>query len=136
KADDNEVKTEITKLLDDQMEYNAQNDTNDTIKGFRTTNDIAAFVDRYSDVKFDTIYKAKNELSAKFADTLMALPKGGVFGPYRDGSFYKISKMLDRKSNGSIKASYIIIAYTGAQNAGTEITRTKEEAEKKAKDLL
>ncbi|HUH45775.1 MAG TPA: peptidylprolyl isomerase, partial [Arenibacter sp.] len=135
-TDDNEVKEEITKLLDDQMEYNAQNDTNDTIQGFRTTNDVAAFVDRYSDVKFDTIYKAKNELPARFADTLMALPRGSVFGPYKDGSFYKISRMLDRKTNGSVKASHIIISYEGAQNANPEITRTKEEAEKKAKELL
>lgn len=134
--DENEVKTEVTNLLGDQMEYNSQNDTNDTIKGFRTTQDIAAFIDRYSDVKFDSIHKAKNELSAKFADTLMALPIGGIYGPYKDGDFYKVSKMLGRKPNGSVKASHIVISYAGAQNASPEITRTKEEAERKAKELL
>src|SRR5690606_34853414 len=86
--------------------------------------------------KFDTIYKAKNQLPSKFADTLMALPKGSIYGPYRDGDFYKVSKMLDRRPNGSVKASHIIIAYEGAQNANPAITRTKEEAEKKAKELL
>lgn len=134
--DENEVKTEVTNLLGDQMEYNSQNDTNDTIKGFRTTQDIASFIDRYSDVKFDSIHKAKNELSAKFADTLMALPIGGIYGPYKDGDFYKVSKMLGRKPNGSVKASHIVISYAGAQNASPEITRTKEEAERKAKELL
>lgn len=134
--DENEVKTEISKLLDDQVEYNAQKDANDTIKGFRTTKDVAAFLDRHSDEKFDTIYKAKNELSVKFADTLMALSKGSIFGPYKDGNFYKVSKMMDKKSNGSVKASHILIMYEGAQNATPEVTRTKEEAEKKAKDLL
>lgn len=134
--DENAVKEEITKLLEDQLEYNSQNDTNDTIRGFRTTNDVAAFVDRYSDVKFDTIYKAKNELSTRFADTLMALPTGGIYGPYMDGGFYKISKMLNKRPNGSVKASHILIAYAGAQGAGPETTRTKEEAEKKAKELL
>ncbi|HLT50968.1 MAG TPA: peptidylprolyl isomerase, partial [Arenibacter sp.] len=69
-------------------------------------------------------------------DTLMALPKGSIYGPYRDGDFYKVSKMLDRRPNGSVKASHIIIAYEGAQNANPAITRTKEEAEKKAKELL
>ena len=134
--DVNEVKAEVTGLLEDQLEYNSLTDTNDTIRGFRTTNDIATFIDRYSDVKFDTIYKAKNQLPSKFADTLMALPKGSIYGPYRDGDFYKVSKMLDRRPNGSVKASHIIIAYEGAQNANPAITRTKEEAEKKAKELL
>ena len=134
--DENAVKAEVVGLLDDQVEYNTQNDTNDTIRGFRTTTDIASFVDRFSDIKFDTIYKSKSELSARFADTLMALPKGGIFGPYKDGSFYKVSKMLDRKSNGSVKASHILIAYKGSQNANPQVTRTKEEAEKKAKELL
>lgn len=134
--DENEIKAEVTSLLDDQVEYNAQTDTNDTIRGFRTTNDIASFVDRYSDVKFDTVYKAKNELSARFADTLMALPKGGIYGPYKDGNFYKVSKMLNKKANGSVKASHIVIAYVGSQGANPTVTRTKEEAEKKAKELL
>ncbi|GGW34219.1 peptidylprolyl isomerase [Arenibacter certesii] len=135
-ADDTQVKDEITSLLEDQVEYNTQKDANDTILGFRTTKDIVAFLDRNSDQKFDSIYKAKNELSAKFADTLMALPKGAIFGPYKDGNFYKVSKMIDRKPNGSVKASHILIAYEGAQNANPDVTRTKEEAEKKAKELL
>ncbi|MDX1363729.1 peptidylprolyl isomerase [Arenibacter latericius] len=134
--DDAQVKQEITSLLEDQVEYNTQKDANDTILGFRNTKDIAAFLDRYSDEKFDTIYKAKNQLSPKFADTLMALSKGAVFGPYKDGGFYKVTKMIDKKSDGSVKASHILIAYEGAQNANPEVTRTKEEAEKKAKELL
>lgn len=135
-VDENEVKDEITRLLDDQVEYNSQKDANDTIQGFRTTKDIAAFLDRHSDQKFDTIYKTKNELSVKFADTLMALSKGSMFGPYKDGNFYKVSKMMGRKPNGSVKASHILISYEGAQNASPEVTRSKEEAEKKAKELL
>ncbi|MCM4166928.1 Chaperone SurA [Arenibacter antarcticus] len=134
--DEKDVKTSIAKLLEDQVEYNSQNDTNDTIKGFRAAKDLVAFLDRHSDQKLDTVYKAKNELSGKFADTLMALPKGSMFGPYKDGNFYKVSKMIDKKANGSVKASHILIAYEGAQNANPEVTRTKEEAEKKAKDLL
>ncbi|MGB5370663.1 MAG: peptidylprolyl isomerase, partial [Flavobacteriaceae bacterium] len=135
-ADVKSIEDEITKLLDDTVEYNAQNDRNDTIKGFRHTTDLTAFLDRYSDLKFDTIFKAKNALPPLFADTLMTLNVGELFGPYRDGEYFKVSRMVRRKAFGSVKASHILIAYEGAQRADPEVTRTKEEAEKKANELL
>ncbi len=135
--DENAVKEEVSKLLDDTVEYNAQTDKTDTILGMRNTKNIAAFLDRHSDTKFDTIYRAKNELpAASFADTLVTLEKGEIFGPYREGDFFKISKMIDRKPNGSVKASHILIQYEGATRGNPEIKRTKEEAEAKAKELL
>jgi len=135
-ADQNAIKEEITKLLDDTVEYNSQTDRNDTIKGFRNTKDVTAFLDRYSDTKFDTIYKAKKNLPSSVADTLMSLNVGQIYGPYKDGNSYKISKMIARKPNGSVKASHILLAYTGATRANPAVTRTKEEAEAKAKELL
>ncbi len=139
KPSDGDVKAiedEITKLLDDTVEYNAQTDRNDTIKGFRHTTDLTAFLDRHSDLKFDTIFKAKNTLPPLFADTLMSLNVGELIGPYRDGEYFKVSRMVKRKANGSVKASHILIAYEGAQRANPEVTRTKEEAEKRANELL
>ncbi|WP_036156828.1 peptidylprolyl isomerase [Maribacter forsetii] len=135
-ADQTAIKDEITKLLDDTIEYNSQTDRNDTIRGFRNTTDVAAFLDRYSDTKFDTIYKAKKNLPSSVADTLMSLNVGQIYGPYKDGDSYKISKMIARKPNGSVKASHILLAYTGATRANPAVTRTKEEAEVKAKELL
>ncbi|CAM4191175.1 peptidylprolyl isomerase [Zobellia nedashkovskayae] len=135
-ADESAVKEAITKLMDNAVEYNAQTDKNDTIAGFKTATNMMAFLDRNSDIKFDTIYKSKKQLPAKFADTLMTLQVGEMFGPYRDGDFFKVSKMMDRKPNGSVKASHILIAYAGAQRANPDVTRTKEEAEAEAKRLL
>ncbi|WP_324025232.1 SurA N-terminal domain-containing protein [Maribacter sp. BPC-D8] len=135
-ADQAAIKEEITKLLDDTVEYNSQTDRNDTIKGFRNTKDVTAFLDRYSDTKFDTIFKAKKNLPSSVADTLMSLNVGQIYGPYKDGNSYKISKMIARKPNGSVKASHILLAYTGATRANPAVTRTKEEAEAKAKELL
>ncbi|MDF4203739.1 SurA N-terminal domain-containing protein [Maribacter sp. SA7] len=135
-ADQKAIKDEITKLLDDTIEYNSQTDRNDTIRGFRNTTDVAAFLDRYSDTKFDTIYKAKKNLPSSVADTLMSLNVGQIYGPYKDGDSYKLSKMIARKPNGSVKASHILLAYTGATRANPAVTRTKEEAEAKAKELL
>lgn len=135
-ADEAAVEANITKLLDDTIEYNEKTDRNDTLTGFRNTKDYAAFLDRNSDIKFDTIYKAKKSLPSSFADTLMTLQAGELFGPYRDGDFFKVSKMVDRKPNGSVKASHILVTYEGAQRANADIKRTKEEAEARANEIL
>ena len=134
--DEKAVKDEIVKLMDDTIEYNAQKDQNDTLRGLKNTTNISDFLDRNSDLKFDTIYRSKKELPSNFADTLMTLQIGELYGPYRDGDFFKVSKMVNRKPNGSVKASHILIQYEGAERANPDVTRTKEEAEKKAKDLL
>jgi len=135
-SDDMAIKDAIAKLLDDTVEYNSQTDLNDTIRGFRNTKDVSAFLDRNSDTKFDTIFKAKKNLPSSVADTLMSLSVGQIYGPYKDGGSYKISKMMARRANGSVKASHILLAYTGATRANSDVTRTKEEAEAKAKELL
>ena len=134
--DENNVKEEITALMDDSVEYSEAKDANDTILGFRNTNNMAAFLDRYSDSKFDTIYKAKKDLPSVVADTLMAMGIGEVYGPYKDGGTFKVSKVMDKKENGTVKASHILIAWEGAERANPSITRTKEEAEAEANRLL
>ena len=135
-ADIKAVEDNIVKLLDNKIEYNEITKLNDTVAGFRNTTDIAAFIDRNSDIKFDTIYKPKNQLPPLFADTLMTLQPGEMYGPYRDGDFFKVSKMIARRPNGSVKASHILITYEGSRTAKRDMKRTKEEAEARAKEIL
>ncbi len=134
--DENSVRSAVTELLGNTLEYAEERDATDTILGFRDTQDIGAFLDRNSDTKFDTIYKARKDLPAVAADSILALDAGQVFGPYRDGDYFKLSKVVDRKDEGSVKASHILITYEGATRANPEIKRTKEEAEVEAKRLL
>ena len=134
--DENAVKDELTQLLDNTVEYIQERNTTDTISGFRNTTDMAAFLDRNSDEKFDTIFKAKKDLPALAADSIFNLGNEEVYGPYRDGDFFKVSRIMARKPNGSVKASHILFAYEGATRANPDITRTKEEAEEEAKKIL
>lgn len=134
--DEKAVEDGIAALLEDSVEYSEERDANDTIPGFKNAQDMTAFLDRNSDSKFDTIYKSKNQLPAVVADTLMTLGVGEVYGPYRDGNFFKVSKMMDIKPEGSVKSSHILFAYEGAERAAPTITRTKEEAEEEAKKML
>ncbi|WP_394974803.1 peptidylprolyl isomerase [uncultured Croceitalea sp.] len=134
--DENTVKDGLVALLEDTVEYNQSTDQNDTIAGFRNASDITAFLDRNSDTKYDTIFKAKKELPAVASDSILALQVGEIYGPYRDGDFFKMSKMMARKPNGTVKASHILFTYEGATRANPEIKRTKEEAEAEAKKIL
>lgn len=135
-ADETAVKDAITALMVDTEEYNAAKDETETINGFATTTDVALFLDRNSDASFDTIYKAKTDMSAVAADAITALNIGETFGPYRDGDTFAVARLMDVKKEGSVKASHILITYTGAERANPAVSRTKEEAAAKAKELL
>ncbi|ADV48248.1 SurA N-terminal domain-containing protein [Cellulophaga sp. E16_2] len=134
--DENEVKEKINALLNDNQVFSKEKDTTETVRGFRNTTDNIAFLDINSDTKFDTIYKPKSSLPANVADTLVKLSIGTIYGPYRDGNTFKVSKLTGKRAGGNVKASHILIAFSGASNAGEEVTRTKEEAESKAKEVL
>jgi peptidyl-prolyl cis-trans isomerase D len=130
------IEEEVNQLMQDRIEYSEARDASDTIPGFKTTTDIVAFLERNSDSNFDTIYKAKNDLPSQFADTLFALGIGETYGPYRDADSFKVTRMVGKKANGSVKASHILISYQGAQRANPDVTRTKEEAQTLAGELL
>lgn len=134
--DEKAVEEAITALLDDSVVYTEATATTDTLLGFRNTPDVAAFLDRYSDTAFDTLYKTQSELPAAVADALMQLREGTLYGPYRDGAFFKVSRLMDKKRNGAVKASHILVAYAGAERANPNISRTANEARAKAQELL
>ncbi|MGC6478821.1 MAG: peptidylprolyl isomerase [Flavobacteriaceae bacterium] len=129
------LRTNLEVLLEDRVEYNDVSKLTDTIEGFKTTKNVAEFLERYSDSPLDSIYRTKGQLPSEYAEILFGLEKNQVFGPYQDGETLKISKLLDRKSGGAIRASHILIAYEGATRASGQVTRSKEEAEQLANRL-
>lgn len=129
------LRADLETLLEDRVEYNDVSKLTDTIVGFKNTTNTSDYIERYSDQALDSVYQTKGQLPSEYAEILFALDQNQVFGPYRDGETLKISKLLDRKIGGAIRASHILIAYTGATRASTQITRTKEEAEKLANRL-
>lgn len=135
-TDQNAVREEISNLIGDTVEYIEEQNTTDTIPGFKNTTDMADFLDRYSDTKFDTIFKAKKDLPPVATDSIFNLNDDAIYGPYRDGDFFKISRITARKPKGSVKASHILFAYEGATRANPQIKRTKEEAEEEANKIL
>lgn len=95
---------------------------------------IGEFVNANSDIKFDSTYLAKKDLPLDYQEALFNLPVGGVYGPYVFNGHQCISRMIAKKGNASAKASHILLAYKGAPQSTA--TRTKEEAQALANDLL
>jgi len=126
----------LEKLLDTQVEYNDMSKLTDTLDGFRTTKDIFDFVEKHSEVPFDSVYLPKGRLASEYAESLFSLKNGEVFGPFKDGNTMKLARMLDKKRQGSIRASHILIAYGGVTNPTPGVTRSKEEAQRLANRLL
>ena len=101
---------------------------------FDSVANVGEFVNANSDIKFDSTYVAKKDLPIEHQEALFNLPVGAVYGPYVANGSQCISRMIARKGNASAKASHILLAYKGAPQSAA--TRTKEEAQALANDLL
>lgn len=129
------IKEEVAALLNDREVFNEAIGAKEQLPGFANVENVAEFVNEYSDIKFDSTFVAKKNLPVSFADTLFALNEGEVFGPYEDQGYYKLTRMLAKRPNGSVKASHILISFEGSQAQPKE-PRTKEEAKAMAEEIL
>lgn len=119
-TDESEIKTAVDGLLPE----------------FTAATNVAEFVNDKSDKPYDSTYIAKKDLPVGDAEKLFALPQGGIYGPYMNGKFYCVSKLMGRKSGANAKASHILISYEGTQVPNKKEKRTKEEAKVKAEAIL
>src|SRR5699024_6027132 len=105
--DEKELKEELTALMESRVEYNAVTGKNDTIAGFRNTENAADFVNQYSDIQYRDRFQFKENLPQDTADTLISLEVGDTYGPYKQGGYWKISKIIEAKHVAdSAKASH------------------------------
>ena len=131
-----EIRESLTNLTDDRFEYNDVSKLTDTIVGFYNTKYLNDFINRYSDEEFDSIYLTKGKLPSDYAEILFNLKVGESFGPYKDINSFKISKLIDKKKNGSIRASHILISHNESNRKPPNVDRTKDEARKLANNLF
>ncbi len=134
--DEADVKAKITALLSGSVVYNAKTAKNDTVAGFRNAVNAIDFVNSNSDVPYDSTYIAKKSLPATDADQLFNLAPGAIYGPYKYGNYYCISKSFGTRANVNVKASHILISYEGTQVSNKREKRTKDQALVKAQAIL
>ena len=133
--DDNIIRNLLEDLLEDKIEYNEVSKLTDTLIGFKNTNQVIDFVDSYSEIEFDSTYLPKGRLAFEYGEILYNLKIGDVYGPYKEMGTYKISRLLDKKKNGSIRASQILISYEEGSRSLNKEVRTKDEAKKIAENI-
>ena len=133
--DEKNTKKILQSFLSEKKEYNDVSKLQETIPSLSTAKNISEFINSNSEISFDSIYVPKGSLPTDDANLLFNLNKNQIYGPYLDGEFFKVSRMLDKKKGGNARASHILISYKGSQNAPSQVSRSKEEARKEARRL-
>ena len=134
--DEKAVKNRLSKFLKESKEFNQVSKLEEITPSLTTAKNIKEFINEYSESSFDSIYLPKGSLPADHANLLFNLNIDQTYGPYLDGGYFKISRMLDKKIGGSVRASHILVAYKGSKNANPNVSRSKNEAKKEANNIL
>jgi len=89
----------------------------DQAKELAKTNDVNTFLARMgTDQQFFDGYLGKSRIQVPFKDSIFALAKGEVYGPYLDGGDYSIAKLIDtRTMPDSVRARHILVATVNPQ---------------------
>ncbi len=136
--DENAIQAELGKYIKGTVEYT--NGRTDSIKPFAEVDDIESYVNLIadSDVKYDSRFKFKKDFTAAIVDSLYNLEEGQIYGPYRDGDEFKLTRLVATKNlPDSAKVRHILIPFIGAQQSGsTPPTRTEAQAKVFADSLL
>lgn len=128
-SDEAGVKEDLLKVMQDRIEYVRATNSYDTIPGFANTDQDSLFVNSKSDVNFDPNYYQAGKLPVDLEDFAFNANAGDVYGPYKDGETFKVSKLIDTKvMPDSVKASHILISFQGANSASPAVTRTDAQA--------
>ncbi|WAC01426.1 peptidylprolyl isomerase [Lacinutrix neustonica] len=139
--DEDEIQDALIALVKGREVYNETTKETERAPGFANVSIEKAeeFVNANSDaeVKFQDKFVYASSFPKNIQDSILKLNVGDVYGPYRDGQTYKLTKLLaKRELADSIKSSHIIIPFAGTQTATPDLTRTKAEAEKMADSIL
>ena len=136
--DEQVIKTKLAALINDREEYSSAAKTNIKMIGFANTDNVEEFFnENNSDIPLDAKFYTKSQLNKVIADTIFKLKTGDVYGPYKDGEFFKLSKLVNVKQlPDSVKARHILLPFLGSLRADPSITQTEDEVKKTADSLL
>ncbi len=135
--DEANIQTYLLDLLKDKVEYNPNSKSNDTIIGFDNTTDNEAFVNANSAIKYNNNFLTKSLIPTELADSIFDLKKGSIYGPYKQGNYYMLTKVVEEKQMpDSVKVRHILIPFVGTTRADVSVIKTDEEAKKTADSIF
>lgn len=135
-ADEEAVKNEVADLIEGKADNPSTESIDETVVGFKDTNDEAAFLAENSAIKLYDGFVFKSVLPTIIADSVYNMNVGDVYGPYKEGDYYKATKLIDVKQIAdSAKVRHILIPFVGATRADAAVVKTDEEAKKTADSI-
>jgi parvulin-like peptidyl-prolyl isomerase len=102
-----------------------------------TTENVAGYVNENTESNEPESFMYKSQLPQAFAEEIIALEEGDVYGPYKVGSKYKVSRITGvSQLPDSVKSRHILIRFAGSTGASPDVKKTKDEAKKQADSIL
>ncbi|MBJ2173927.1 peptidylprolyl isomerase [Aureibaculum sp. A20] len=131
------IKGEVEKIINDREEYSSAAKGNVNVKGLSDTDNVEDFFrNNASDIPLDNNFYTKVRVSPILKDTVFKLNVGDVYGPYKEGNYFKVTKLVAVKQMpDSVKARHILIPFLGTTN-DPSITQTEAQAKTTADSLL
>lgn len=128
--DEEALKQEVEGLLQDRKVFNNVTKREETLIGFKNTSDYDTFFEENeSAIQANNSFLFKNSIPAPISNDIVEGKEGDVFGPYKEGNYFKLAKIREiKRLPDSAKASHILIPFVGALRAGADIERTEAEA--------
>ena len=134
--DEQAIQDNLKALISDREEYNEVSKANETVVGFKNTKDNEEFVDANSAQKFNDAFVFRSAFSSEQADNITDLKTGEIYGPYKEGNFFKLTKMLAKKGIAdSTKVRHILIPFVGGARADATVTKTDAQAKATADSI-
>ena len=134
--DKNDISEKLSSLILDKEQYNPDTNKTEKVLGLKNTSEYESFLNRYSDIKLYDSYVFENSFSNEVSPNIFKLKMGGIYGPYEDGDYMKLTKLIDtKKISDSVKVRHILVPYAGAIRAGDLEMRTSDQAKKTADSI-
>lgn len=77
---------------------------------FSATTDVESFVNRNSDEAYSGAFVTKTSFMSAYADSILSLPTGSVYGPYFENGSYKLTKVVEKTVlPDSVKVRHILV---------------------------
>lgn len=139
--DENAIVSELNSFINGEETYNETTKQTEKAIGFAamSSEDAIALVNAESDgaVKFQDRFVFASSFADGVRDSIVKLNAGSVYGPYKEGTSYKITKLLEtEQSYDSLKVRHILIPFKDSLNPASNAVKTEIEAKKTADSIL
>jgi len=115
----------------------AANEARQIYREFATATDVMRFVKVNSENNYDSTWFGQGQLPVQIDSVMFNSPVGTVVEPYLENNVFHVARLVAESMRpDSMKASHILIAYQGAYQADSKITRLKVSAKSLADSLL